>query len=194
MIKIQKTRKTSKTRKMRKRSRKGGDTLQTLASIKIKNNKILADVEQIEDGNGECNLSEIKEFATDEAKLINELIEEEQLREKSSLERENEPDVPLMQQVISIDGFNGTVGELIGKMREKIGQLKQNTGNAYKSYIDKLDEVTQKISSETYVNTNKIKEILKAEQVTFKNNKLMGGKTKKRRGGGRKSKRHTKRR
>ena len=176
-----KTRKRTKKIAMRKRNRKGGDTLQTLASIKTKNNMILADADRISGESRECDVSEIKEFAQDEAKLINELIDEEQQRENYIPEPAQV--VPLMQQVITIDGFTGTVGELVGKMREKISQLRKNTGNAYKSYIDKLSVVTKKISSETTVNTDKIKEILKAEQVTFKNNKFIGGKTKKRRSG-----------
>jgi len=98
-----------------------------------------------------------------------------------------------MQQMITINGFTGTVGELLSRMREKVIQLKKNAGNKYKVTIDKLTAVAKKISSDTIENVDKIKQILKDEQVTFKNNKLFGGKTKKRRNN-KKSNRKTKRR
>lgn len=108
-------------------------------------------------------------------------------------EREERKEVPIMQQMITINGFTGTVGELLSRMREKVIQLKKNAGDKYKVTIDKLTAVAKKISSDTIENVDKIKQILKDEQVTFKNNKLFGGKTKKRRNY-KKSNRKTKRR
>ena len=213
--------KTRKTNNLRKRSRKGGDTMNTLALIKTKNNMIMAKADEKE--SDECVVSEIKEFAMDEAKLINELIQQEQEKEnmqvpgkmeeqeeeqkpqqepvqESPLEPEPEPMVPspqtvvpLMQQQITISGFTGTVGGLLSSIRDKIGQLRKQTGQSYKDSVNKLTMVTKKLSDSTTTNTDQIKQILKENQITFKNNKLFGGKTKKRRGG-RKSKRHTKRR
>lgn len=217
-----KTRKTKNLRK-RSRSRRGGDTMQTLASIKIKNNMIMANADKIE--SGECNVSEIKEFAEDEAKLINELIEQEQEKEnmqapgnleepesvqapepvqESPLESKPEPEpepaapapqtvVPLMQQNIMISGYTGTVGGLLSSIRNTIGQLRKQTGQSYKDSVNKLTMVTKQLSSSTTTSTDQVKRILQENQITFKNNKLFGGKTKKRRGG-KKSKRHTKRR
>ena len=213
--------KTRKSNNLRKRSRKGGDTMNTLALIKTKNNMIMAKADEKE--SDECVVSEIKEFAMDEAKLINELIQQEQEKEnmqvpgkmeeqeeeqkpqqepvqESPLEPEPEPMVPspqtvvpLMQQQITISGFTGTVGGLLSSIRDKIGQLRKQTGQSYKDSVNKLTMVTKKLSDSTTTNTDQIKQILKENQITFKNNKLFGGKTKKRRGG-RKSKRHTKRR
>ena len=213
--------KTRKTNNLRKRSRKGGDTMNTLALIKTKNNMIMAKADEKE--SDECVVSEIKEFAMDEAKLINELIQQEQEKEnmqvpgkmeeqeeeqkpqqepvqESPLEPEPEPMVPspqtvvpLMQQQITISGFTGTVGGLLSSIRDKIGQLRKQTGQSYKDSVNKLTMVTKKLSDSTTTNTDQIKQILKENQITFKNNKLFGGKTKKRRGG-RKLKRHTKRR
>ena len=213
--------KTRKTNNLRKRSRKGGDTMNTLALIKTKNNMIMAKADEKE--SDECVVSEIKEFAMDEAKLINELIQQEQEKEnmqapknfeepepeslpesvqESPFEQEQEPEpaapapqtvVPLMQQQITISGFTGTVGGLLSSIRDKIGQRRKQTGQSYKDSVNKLTMVTKKLSDSTTTNTDQIKQILKENQITFKNNKLFGGKTKKRRGG-RKSKRHTKRR
>jgi hypothetical protein len=106
---------------------------------------------------------------------------------------EERKEVPIMQQMITINGFTGTVGELLSRMREKVIQLKKNAGDKYKVTIDKLTAVAKKISSDTIENVDKIKQILKDEQVTFKNNKLFGGKTKKRHNN-KKSNRKTKRR
>ena len=213
--------KKRKSNNLRKRSRKGGDTMNTLALIKTKNNMIMAKADEKE--SDECVVSEIKEFAMDEAKLINELIQQEQEKENMQvpgkmeeqeeeqkpqqepvqeypLEPEPEPMVPssqtvvpLMQQQITISGFTGTVGGLLSSIRDKIGQLRKQTGQSYKDSVNKLTMVTKKLSDSTTTNTDQIKQILKENQITFKNNKLFGGKTKKRRGG-RKSKRHTKRR
>jgi hypothetical protein len=105
---------------------------------------------------------------------------------------EERKEVPIMQQTITINGFTGTVGELLSRMREKVIQLKKNAGDKYKTTIDKITATAKKISSETIDSIDKIKEILKNDQITFKNNKLFGGKTKKRRN--KKSNRMTKRR
>jgi len=107
-------------------------------------------------------------------------------------EREERKEVPIMQQTITINGFTGTVGELLSRMREKVIQLKKNAGNKYKTTIDKLSATAKKISSDATDSIDKIKEILKNDQITFKNNKLFGGKTKKIRN--KKSNRMTKRR
>jgi hypothetical protein len=106
---------------------------------------------------------------------------------------EERKEIPLMQQTITINGFTGTVSELLSRMREKVIQLKKNVGNKYKTTIDKLSATARKISSDAIDSVDKIKEILKNDQITFKNNKLFGGKTKKMRNN-KKSNRITKRR
>jgi hypothetical protein len=120
--------------------------------------------------------------------------EEKKEEEKENLEQNDEAsgvsspvlineerkEVPIMDQIITINGFTGTVRELLSRLREKVVQLKKNTANKYSAYSDKLNKVMKKISSDTIENVDKIKQILKDEQLTFKNNKLFGGKTKKR--------------
>ena len=85
----------------------------------------------------------------------------------------------IMQQTLTINGFTGTVGELLSRMREKVIQLKKNAGDKYKVAIDKLNTASKKISADAIDTVDKIKEILKNEQLTFKNNRVFGGKTKK---------------
>jgi hypothetical protein len=204
-----------------KRSKRGGEIINSLAQIKTNNNFILGEIARIE-SNGDCDFSQIKEIAEEEKKVIENEIDEQlakqekeqmQMQEKEKdqgqkkeLEEdveaagvsspvvinEERKEVPIMQQMITINGFTGTVGELLSRMREKVIQLKKNAGDKYKVTIDKLTAVAKKISSDTIENVDKIKQILKDEQVTFKNNKLFGGKTKKRRN--KKSNRITKRR
>jgi hypothetical protein len=204
-------------KKTLKRHKKGGEIINSLAQIKTNNNFILGEIARVE-ANGDCDFSQIKEIAEEEKKVIENEIDEqlakqekeqekeqvqesEQLAEASGVsspalpisEREERKEVPIMEQMITINGFTGTVGELLSRMREKVIQLKKNAGNKYKVTIDKLTAVAKKISSDTIENVDKIKQILKDEQVTFKNNKLFGGKTKKRHNN-KKSNRNTKRR
>jgi len=205
-----------------KRSKRGGEIINSLAQIKTNNNFILGEIARIE-ANGDCDFSQIKEIAEEEKKVIENEIDEQLAKQEKDQEVQNEEspreelvaeaagisssvvpisereerkEVPIMQQMITINGFTGTVGELLSRMREKVIQLKKNAGNKYKVTIDKLTAVAKKISSDTIENVDKIKQILKDEQVTFKNNKLFGGKTKKRRQSMKKEKsnRKTKRR
>jgi len=206
----------TKTKNMRKRSRKGGDTLQTLATIKTKNAMILADVDRLE---GNCDVSDIKDNAKEGLQLINALIDEQ--REKSMSDNQSKPTTPvaeeesipvakdesivvaeenkvatpevidIMKQIINVNGFNGTVGELLSKIRAKIVQLKRTNNSNYKNTVDKLNAVAKNISMETSSIEN-VKKILKENQITFKNNLVFGGKTKKRQN--KKTKRQTKRR
>jgi len=202
-----------------KRNKKGGEIINSLAQIKTNNNFILGEIARAE-ANGDCDFSQIKEIAEEEKRVIENEIDEqlakqeqeqkeeaqEKIEEAPKVEENDEAsgvsspvvineerkEVPIMQQTITINGFTGTVGELLSRMREKVIQLKKNAGDKYKTTIDKLTAVAKKISSDAIVSVDKIKEILKNDQITFKNNKLFGGKTKKRRN--KKSNRMTKRR
>jgi len=195
-------------KKTMKRNKKGGEIINSLAQIKTRNNMILGEIDRVETL-GDCDFSQIKELAEEEKQVIENEIDEQlakqeqvQNEESSRLEEpqkeelqndeasgvsspaplvinEERKEIPIMQQTITINGFTGTVGELLSRMREKVIQLKKNTGNKYKTTIDKLSVVAKKISSDTIDSVDKIKEILKQDQIAFKNNKLFGGKTKK---------------
>lgn len=218
-----------KTRKMRKRSRKGGDTMQTLAELKTHNNMILADVSL-----GQCNTADIKEHAEAEVPLINELLALEQgkqqvpesMQQVPSVEQENPASmqqenpasmqdplveqeriaeqeeantafgqtqaIPLLEQEINVNGYTGTVGGMLSAIKDKISQLRKNSGNRYASQIKTLNDMTKNIASNA-IDIEQIKNLLTRNQITFKNNKVFGGKTKKRRNKTQ-SKRQTKRR
>jgi hypothetical protein len=170
------------------RSQRGGDVINSLAQIKTKNAMILAELQWAQE-NDDCDFSQIKEIAQDEKQIITNEIEE-QLAKKE--EPKQEPQImnkldeasgvsspAIMQQTLTINGFTGTVGELLSRMREKVIQLKKNAGDKYKVAIDKLNTASKKISADAIDTVDKIKEILKNEQLTFKNNRVFGGKTKK---------------
>ena len=191
-----------KTRKMRKRSRKGGDTMQTLAELKTHNNMILADVSL-----GQCNAEDVKEHAEAEVPLINELLALEQGKQQvpesmqePMIEQEESNTafgqtqaVPLLEQEINVNGYTGTVGGMLSAIKDKISQLRKNSGNRYASQIKTLNDMTKNIASST-IDIDQIKQLLRNNQITFKNNKVFGGKTKKRRNNKKQSKRQTKRR
>ena len=170
------------------RSQKGGDVINSLAQIKTKNAMILAELQWAQE-NDDCDFSQIKEIAQDEKVIITNEIEE-QLAKKE--EPKEEPQIinnsakasgvsypAIMQQTIKINGFTGTVDELLSRMREKVIQLKKSAGDKYKVAINKLNTASKKISADAIDRVDKIKEILKNEQLTFKNNRVFGGKTKK---------------
>jgi hypothetical protein len=170
------------------RSQKGGDVINSLAQIKTKNAMILAELQWAQE-NDDCDFSQIKEIAQDEKVIITNEIEE-QLAKKE--EPKEEPQIinnsakasgvsypAIMQQTIKINGFTGTVDELLSRMREKVIQLKKRAGDKYKVAINKLNTASKKISADAIDRVDKIKEILKNEQLTFKNNRVFGGKTKK---------------
>jgi hypothetical protein len=178
------------------RSQRGGDVINSLAQIKTKNAMILAELQWAQE-NDDCDFSQIKEIAQDEKQIITNEIEEqlakkEEPKQEPKEEPKEEPQImnkldeasgvsspAIMQQTLTINGFTGTVGELLSRMREKVIQLKKNAGDKYKVAIDKLNTASKKISADAIDTVDKIKEILKNEQLTFKNNRVFGGKTKK---------------
>ncbi len=170
------------------RSQRGGDVINSLAQIKTKNAMILAELQWAQE-NDDCDFSQIKEIAQDEKVIITNEIEEqlakkEEPKEESqiinnSAEASGVSSPAIMQQTIKINGFTGTVDELLSRMREKVIQLKKSAGDKYKVAINKLNTASKKISADAIDRVDKIKEILKNEQLTFKNNRVFGGKTKK---------------
>lgn len=178
--------------KQKKNSRKkrggSGEKMHFLASIKANAQMILADINRIEDEGNEpddtCDLSEIKKNAIQANVLINNLIEEQQNADTT----EKNP----LNQVITTNGFTGTIGELLSKIREKIAQLSKYNNEGHKQTITNLKTLLDSVESES-VNVNNIKEILKGGKIKFKNNKLVVAKTKSRRNNKR-QKNQTKRR
>jgi hypothetical protein len=167
-----------KQKQKNSRKKRGGnsDILRSLASIKSNTQMILADIDRIEDENDEndenCDLSEIKKNAIQDAVLIKNLIEDQQKVES----QEKNP----LDQVITTDGFNGTIGELLSKLREKVEKLSQYNNAGHDQTVAHLKNLLDSISSES-ANVNKMKEILKGGRLKFKNNKTKRRRNNKRR-------------
>jgi hypothetical protein len=83
---------------------------------------------------------------------------------------------PVLQENISLNGYNGTASDIISKIRTKISQL-NNPSNKGK-YQDKINEYKTIIANiQSATTTEEVKSAVKT--ITFKNNNLTGGKTKK---------------
>jgi hypothetical protein len=95
----------------------------------------------------------------------------------------------IMKLPISIYGYNGTVGEIVSKINTKISQL--NSPLSRGRYNDKVNELKYIVNSIRNATTvNEVKSII-GNKLTFKNNNLMGGNTRKHRKGRKKgTKRH----
>lgn len=180
----------------RKKRGGSGEKMHFLASIKSNTQVILADIERIEDElpdgqpDENCDLSEIKKSAIQTEVLIKQLIEEEQNQLEQQIPEPKK--INPLDQVITTNGFTGTMGELLSKIREKIVQLNQYNNAGHEQTITHLKNLLDSVSSES-ANVNKIKEMLKGGRIKFKNNKVIITKTKRRRKN-KKQKIHTKRR
>jgi hypothetical protein len=154
-------------RSTQKRIRKGGNRMRDLAAIKTKNNVILATAQELSENNP--NLEDI-EFIVNEAKdeydIIKRLIEQELKDEENDRENSNKNEVPFLQQTVNTDNFNGTVGELLSKIIERLGELRERTGFSHEEEYNKLLNLVKGISNERN-NINNIKEILNSTNVAL---------------------------
>ena len=190
---IKQKQKQKQNKNSRKKCGGSGEKMLFLASLKANTQMILADIERMEDELPEgapdehCDLSEIKKNAIQSKVLIKNIIEEEQNKQEEDHEEKNPLD-----QVITTDGFTGTIGDLLNKIREKIFQLNKYNNVGHDKAIAHLKTLLDSISSESE-NVNKIKEMLKGGRIKFKNNKVIVAKTKRKRNNKR-QKKQTKRR
>jgi len=97
---------------------KGGNLLTSLSKIKSRNNMILADAMQLEDEE-ECDVSNIKDNALEESKIINELIDAGRNLEES-----------------------------LGKLIKITSELRQTTSAKHNSESESLNDILQNISIE----------------------------------------------
>jgi len=179
--------KQKQTKNSRKKCGGSGERMHFLASIRGNTQMILADIDRIEDDTTDdenCDLSEIKKNAIQTNVLIKNLIEEQQNAEAGEKN--------VLDQVITTNGFTGTIGDLLSKIREKINQLSQYNNNGHNQTITHLKNLIGSIAAESE-NVNKIKEILKGGKIKFKNNRVVIAKTKRARNNKR-QKKQTKRR
>lgn len=155
-----------------KRSRKGGDRMRDLAEIKTKNNEILATAQELSENNPDLeDIEFIVNEAMDESSIIKRLIEQELKDEENDRENSNKNEAPFLQQMISTSRFNGTVGELLNQLKERLGELRERTGFAHEEEYNKLIKLVKGITEERN-NINNIKEILNSTNVK------LGGKIK----------------
>jgi hypothetical protein len=171
--------KQTKNKNSRKKRGGSGEKMHFLASIKSNTQVILADIERMEDElpdgqpDENCDLSEIKKSAIQTEVLIKQLIEEEQQNAEAGEKN-------ILDQVITTNGFTGTMGELLSKIRKKIVQLNQYNNAGHDQTVAHLKSLLDSVSSES-ANVNKIKEMLKGGRIKFKNNRVIIAKTKRRR-------------
>jgi hypothetical protein len=98
----------------------------------------------------------------------------------------------IRQQTINITDFSKgitnqiTVENLLQNIQNKIKQLPKNTGNKYSDFSNKINAAIKNND------INEIQKIWDTKVLTFKNDKIMGGKTKKLQKNQKKSKKHNK--
>ena len=146
--------------------------------------------------------SRVNEEAEEEEEPVKqqEPEEEEEAQEEKDEEQEQEQEqeqvkpINIKDQQIEIPGFSGTVKELTSSMKGKKSQLTKNNAKKYSDKITNIDNALNDINTSSDIES--IKNIISQNpSITFKNNKMMGGKTKKkhvRNGRKSKKKRHSK--
>jgi len=164
------------------RRKRGGDA----ASIEIKLNKVQDEVNELK-----IELSNLKNENTfsnvgmEEKSSSSEIVMPEQI----SMPSLNSSPKSLNGEMIEINGYRGTVGDLSDKLNKKIKDLDNPTNKGkYSDKVTKYKEVMTKIKGASDIET--VKQVVQQSRLTFKNNNLMGGKTYKR---GRKGKKGTRR-
>ena len=169
--------------------KRGGDT----ASIEIKLNKVQDEIDELK-----MELSNLKNGnASDKVNLETPTFDT--MEEDSSTSEIMMPDqisMPglssstksLNNEMIELNGYSGSVGDLSDKLNKKIKDLDKPTNKGkYSDKVTEYKEIMKKIKGASDVET--IKQVVESSRLTFKNNNLMGGKTHKR---GRKGKKGTK--
>jgi hypothetical protein len=164
------------------KKKRGGDN-QEISDFKIKLDKVQADLDRLKDtlstldSSSAINISDSKISDSSSSDSILEGLSSSLTSSIPSLESSSSSS-DILQQNISLDGYSGTVKDIIDKIRKKnsdLGKL-SNKGR----YQDKIDENKSVISA--IQKASSIDEVKSAIQnkLMFKNNNLMGGKTKKR--------------
>ena len=127
----------------------------------------------------EVEEKKVEEEPVQESVIIQEAVSSEPVREEV-----------ITEMSIELSGFKGTVGELISKINDKVGQLRKNKNPAYAATIEKYQTIMKDIKNLKSVDD--VKEALK-NKVNFKNNIVMGGGKKTKKRGMKKGKRTKKR-
>ena len=161
------------------RKKRGGEN-QLMSDFRIKLDKVEEELKDLKNTlstleNKSSSLEIVEEKNTNMEPIM-------ETKSESIFENVNEPKVEspktnILQENISLNGYNGLVSDIVSKIRNKITQLNKSTNKG--KYDDKIKEYKSIIS--TIQNANTIDEVKSATQykLVFKNNNLMGGKTRK---------------
>ena len=161
------------------RKKRGGEN-QLITNFRIKLNKVEEELKDLKKTlstleNDSSSLEIIEEKITNNEPIM-------ESKSEGISENANEPKIEaskssVLQENISLNGYNGSVSDIVSKIRSKITQLNKSTNKG--RYDDKIKEYKSIIS--TIQNANNIDDVKLATQykLVFKNNNLMGGKTKK---------------
>ena len=177
-------------------SKKGGDSGM---NIEQQVNEIQLQIDSIKQQlKTQSRVNEEAEEEEEEPVKQQEPEEEEEAQEEKDEEQEQEQEqikpINIKDQQIEIPGFSGTVKELTSSMKGKKSQLTKNNAKRYSDKITNIDNALNDINTSSDIES--IKNIISQNpSITFKNNKMMGGKTKKkhvRNGRKSKKKRHSK--
>lgn len=131
---------------------------------------------------GDKQLDDFKENLNkfqEEIQKLKEILTNLEKNTSAKVSAQSQPSVsssPVLQENISLSGYNGTANDIISKIRNKISQL-NNPSNKGK-YQDKINEYKTIIAN--IQSASSVEEVkLAVQKITFKNNNLTGGKTKK---------------
>ena len=160
------------------KKKRGGDN-QEISDFKIKLDKVQDDIDRLKqtlstlDSSSASSSSDSDSSPSLESSDSSSLESSSPSSESSSSSSKSD----ILQQDINLDGYSGTVNELISKIRKKNSDLGKLSNKG--KYQDKIDENKSVISA--IQKASSIDDVKSAVQnkLMFKNNNLMGGKTKK---------------
>jgi hypothetical protein len=162
------------------KKKRGGDN-QEISDFKIKLDKVQDDIDRLKqtlstlDSSSASSSSDSDSDSSPSLESSDSSSLESSSPSSESSSSSSKSDI--LQQDINLDGYSGTVKELIEKIRKKNSDLGKSSNKG--KYQDKIDENKSVISA--IQKASSIDDVKSAVQnkLTFKNNNLMGGKTKK---------------
>lgn len=154
--------------------KRGGD----ISSIEMKLDNIQDEVNELK---SELSRLKTNDSSVDETSTSTDIMMPEPISMPETMP-ESMPvmsDTSLKQQSIEITGYSGTVGDLTNKINKKIKDLNKPTNKGrYTDTVTEYKNLLAQINSASDVND--VKSIIQYKLI-FKNNNLMGGKTRKHR-------------
>ena len=158
------------------KKKRGGDN-QEISDFKIKLDKVQDDIDRLKQTLSTLDSSSASSNSDSSPSLESSDSSSLESSSPSSESSSSSSKSDILQQDINLDGYSGTVNELISKIRKKNSDLGKLSNKG--KYQDKIDENKSVISA--IQKASSIDDVKSAVQnkLMFKNNNLMGGKTKK---------------